>query len=62
MHDLRDCTLEGALAAIDILSQKGYAFVTVEELARIKGVEMKAGEVYTNFRNSTVQKLLTSET
>lgn len=62
MHDLRDCTLEGTLAAIDILSQKGYAFVTVEELARIKGVEMKAGEVYTNFRNSTVQKLLTSET
>ena len=62
MHDLRDCTLEGTLAAIDILSQKGYAFVTVEELARIKGVEMKAGEVYTNSRNSTVQKLLTSET
>lgn len=62
MHDLRDCTLEGALNAIDILSEKGYAFVTVEELARIKGVEMKAGEVYTNFRNSTVQKLLTSET
>ena len=62
MHDLRDCTLEGTLAAIDILSEKGYAFVTVEELARIKGVEMKAGEVYTNFRNSTVQKLLTSET
>lgn len=62
MHDLRDCTLEGVLNAIDILSEKGYAFVTVEELARIKGVEMKAGEVYTNFRNSTVQKLLTSET
>lgn len=62
MHDLRDCTLEGVLNAIDILSEKGYAFVTVEELARIKGVEMKAGEVYTNFRNSTVQKLLTSKT
>ncbi len=60
MHDLRDCTLEGALAAIDILSDNGYAFVTVEELARIKGVEMKAGQVYTDFRDSTVQKLLST--
>lgn len=57
MHDLRDCTLEGALAAIDELSEKGYAFVTVEELARIKGVEMEPGEVYTDFRDSTVEKI-----
>ena len=57
MHDLRDCTLEGALAAIDELSEQGYAFVTVEELARIKGVEMEPGEVYTDFRDSTVEKI-----
>lgn len=57
MHDLRDCTLEGVLAAIDELSEKGYAFVTVEELARIKGVTLEPGEVYTNFRDSTVEKI-----
>lgn len=57
MHDLRDCTLEGALAAIDELSQKGYAFVTVEELARIKGVKMEPGEVYTDFHDDTVEKI-----
>lgn len=57
MHDLRECTLEGALNAIDILSKNGYAFVTVEQLARIKGVELKPGHVYTDFRDSTVKKL-----
>lgn len=50
MHDLRECTLEGALRAIDILSERGYAFVTVSELARIKGVELQPGVVYNNFR------------
>lgn len=57
MHDLRECTLDGALAAIDELQKKGYAFVTVSELARIKGVEMKPGEVYTDFRDSTVKQI-----
>lgn len=52
MHDLRDCTLEGVLRAIDILSERGYAFVTVSELAQIKGVELEPGVVYNNFRNS----------
>lgn len=50
MHDLRECTVEGALRAIDILSERGYAFVTVSELARIQGVEMQPGVVYNNFR------------
>lgn len=57
MHDLRDCTIDGALAAIDVLKQQGYAFVTVSELARIKGVVMEPGVKYTNFRDETVAKL-----
>lgn len=58
MHDLRECTLEGVLKAIDILSENGFAFVTVEQLAQLKGVELKAGQVYTDFRAGTVKKLL----
>lgn len=50
MHDLRECTVEGALRAIDILSERGYAFVTVSELARIQGVELQPGVVYNNLR------------
>ncbi len=57
MHDLRDCTLEGVLGAIDELKEQGYAFVTVSELARVKGVKLEPGEVYTNLRDSTVEKI-----
>lgn len=57
MHDLRDCTLEGVLGAIDALQDEGYAFVTVSELARVKGVSLEPGEVYTNLRDSTVEKI-----
>ncbi len=57
MHDLRDCTLEGTIAAVDILKERGYAFVTVSELARIKGVTLEPGKEYKNFRDSTVAKM-----
>ena len=57
MHDLRDCTLEGVLGAIDALQDEGYAFVTVSELARVKGVSLEPGEVYTNLRDSTIEKI-----
>ena len=57
MHDLRDCTLEGVLGAIDALQDEGYAFVTVSELARVKGVSLETGWVYTNLRDSTVEKI-----
>lgn len=57
MHDLRDCTVEGVSRAMDTLAERGFAFVTVSELAAIKGVTMEPGVVYTNFRDETVAKL-----
>lgn len=50
MHDLYESTLTGVLNAVDKLKDKGYAFVTVSELAEIKGVELEPGKVYTSFR------------
>lgn len=52
MHDLHQPTVEGALAAIDELQKEGYAFVTVQELAQIKGVKLEPGVVYTNIQNT----------
>lgn len=49
MHDLHQTTVAGALAAIDELQKQGYAFVTVSELAQIKGVTLEPGVVYTGF-------------
>ena len=50
MHDLYSGTIEGVLAAIDELqsrTDKTYAFVTVSELAAVKGVSLEPGQVYT---------------
>ena len=57
MHDLRQCTLDGVVRAMETLEDRGFAFVTVSELAAIKGVTLEPGEVYTDFRDSTVAKL-----
>lgn len=50
MHDLYESTVTGVLNAIDKLKDQGYAFVTVSELAEIKGVELEPGRVYSSFR------------
>lgn len=60
MHDLWPGTLPGVLAAIDELqsrTDKTYAFVTVSELAAIKGVTLEPGVVYTGMRDETVQAI-----
>ena len=48
-HDLYEATVDGVLAAIDELQEQGYAFVTVSELAQLKGVTLEPGKVYTGF-------------
>lgn len=46
LHDLRMSSVQGALRAIDRLQALGYEFVTVSELAAIKGKPLQPGEVY----------------
>ncbi len=50
LHDLYSTSVDAALEVIDILSQQGYAFVTVSELAQIKGYNLDAGQVYYSFK------------
>ena len=42
--------VDAALEIIDRLEAAGYQFVTVSELARLRGKTMEAGCLYTNFR------------
>lgn len=49
LHDIYSTSVEGALAAVDELEREGYRFVTVDELARLRGVELQDGESYTKF-------------
>lgn len=49
LHDMSDSSVTAALGIIDRLEAKGFRFVTVSELAKIKGVTLEPGDVYTHF-------------
>jgi len=49
LHDIYPTSVEAALQVVDALHEKGFLFVTVEELAAQRGVELKNGAVYRSF-------------
>ena len=49
LHDMTDSSVEAALEIVDQLKQEGFEFVTVTQLARLKGVTIEPGKVYTKF-------------
>ena len=49
LHDMSDSSVTAALRIIDRLEERGFRFVTVSELAKIKGVALEPGKVYTHF-------------
>lgn len=49
LHDMSNASVQAALQIIDIMQAKGYRFVTVSELAEIKGVTLQPGQVYHGF-------------
>lgn len=46
MHDIYEQSVEAALLAIDEMHNRGYTFVTVEELFEAYGIPLEAGKVY----------------
>lgn len=50
MHDLSKSSVEAALRLVELLEEEGYCFVTVSELAALRGQAMTPGNVYTDFR------------
>lgn len=60
MHDLYPTSIEGALSAIDELqsrTDKTYAFVTVSELASVKGITLEPGVVYNGLTDKVAQQI-----
>ena len=49
LHDLSDSSVDAALAIIDRLHEDGFQFVTVSQLARLRGITPKPGTIYTAF-------------
>ena len=50
LHDMTDCSVDAALAIVDRLQAQGFVFVTVSQLAAIKGITPQPGEMYYSFR------------
>ena len=49
LHDMSDSSVTAALRIIDQLEARGFRFVTVSELAEIKGGLLKPGKIYSRF-------------
>ena len=49
MHDLSKSSVEAALRLVDMLEEKGYCFVTISELAALRGMKLEPGNVYMDF-------------
>lgn len=49
LHDLSDSSVDAALAIIDRLQEEGFAFVTVSQLAELRGTQLLPGKVYQSF-------------
>jgi len=57
LHDMSDSSVQAALDIVDTLKERGFRFVTVSELARLRGCSLKAGVTYIAFppREETVK-------
>ena len=49
LHDLSDSSVDAALAIIDRLHKDGFQFVTVSQLAQLRNITLKSGQIYKNF-------------
>lgn len=49
LHDMTTASVEAALDIVDALLKEDYEFVTVSELARIRGLRPKPGTLYKKF-------------
>ena len=50
MHDIHASTVDAVAGIIDDLRADGYEFLTVSELAEVRGVKMENGVTYGSFR------------
>lgn len=49
LHDIYPTSTQAALDVIDALHRRGFLFVTIDEMAALRGKKLEAGKVYRNF-------------
>lgn len=51
LHDLYETSIDGALLAMERLEKEGYAFVTIEEMIELKGIQLDKEKSYSQINN-----------
>ena len=49
LHDMTMSSVQAALDIVDELQDRGYRFVTVSEMAKLRNIRLKPGQIYKNF-------------
>ena len=57
LHDMTVSSVRAALDIVDVLMEEGFEIVTVSEMAKIRNVRLKPGQVYTSFPKKTEDKV-----
>ena len=53
LHDMTISSVRAALDIVDVLLEEDFEIVTVSELARLRNVKLKPGQVYSSFPKET---------
>ena len=49
LHDMTASSVQAALDIVDVLQEQGYRFITASELAKLRRVRIKPGQMYKSF-------------
>lgn len=49
LHDMSNSSVRASLNIVDRLMEEGFEFVTVSQLAKIRGTKLRPGQVYSSF-------------
>ena len=55
LHDMSDSSVDAALDIVDRLTERGFRFATVSQLAAMRGYRLQPGKVYTHFPRKKTQ-------
>ena len=55
LHDMTDSSVDAALDIVDRLTEQGFRFATVSQLAAMRGYRLQPGKVYTHFPRKKTQ-------
>ncbi len=52
VHDIYQSSVEGTLMAMEELEKQGYAFVTITEMAQLRGIDLNYQDTYFNMKKN----------